>query len=477
MSPKAKSETQMSSTWLGRLRRAIADRRGAVSPLMTLLLIPLMGVFAVGVETGTWYVFHRSQQNAADSSVIAAAEKGGSGYSSEAQTVATKYGYTDKVNNVTVGVTTPACPTGVGSLVPGTACYQVAVTRNVPLYLASLVGYSGDTTVNGGQAKTIQAQATAGTVFSNQTYCMRAKQDITLDGGGGPPNFNGCSAVAGHDLKCNGTNADKGMLYGDAGNSNVNNSCGGIPRSGETLQTDPVATQVSNALKKLSPSTCPAVSNITTIQQGAVNCFTPTTSGGSIALGNASITKIDVTGQNTIIVIKDGGLNLNGNTLETVQSGLVYGSLTLVFQGTTKSSVITGSGSLNIGAPTSGDWSGIAIAEDPALIGANNNGSACTSNGKSGNGNSCPQDLDFGGNTPNLYITGAVYAPNATFNVHGAINKATAPFPYCIVIDSMYINTAGLLTIYNDNTNNPPTKDCRKAGLNASTIPVVALLN
>ena len=65
--------------------RWLKDERGNVGPLLAIMVVPIIGAFALAGETSTWYVNHRSQQNAADSAVVAGALKG-SGYASEAQT-------------------------------------------------------------------------------------------------------------------------------------------------------------------------------------------------------------------------------------------------------------------------------------------------------------------------------------------------------------------------------------------------------
>ena len=82
--------------WLGRYGR---DRRGNISTLVALLIVPLVGVMGIATETGNWFLMQRSMQNAADSAVLAAATNAtgtqpvaNQTYVQEGRAVATKFG-------------------------------------------------------------------------------------------------------------------------------------------------------------------------------------------------------------------------------------------------------------------------------------------------------------------------------------------------------------------------------------------------
>jgi hypothetical protein len=71
----------------------------------------------------------------------------------------------------------------------------------------------------------------------------------------------------------------------------------------------------------------------------------------------------DITINGGVLVIENGRLDTNGHTLKG-------DPLTIVFSGSNNASyqhVPAGGGSLNIAAPTSGAWSGVAIYQDPSL--------------------------------------------------------------------------------------------------------------
>jgi hypothetical protein len=123
-----------------------------------------------------------------------------------------------------------------------------------------------------------------------------------------------------------------------------------------------------------------------------------------------------------VLVIENGGLDLNGYKL----SG---SGVTLVFSGDNTAGVSHapfGSGTLDIAAPTSGFWSGVAIYQDPNL--------------PAGPG----LDVAAAGNTPTWDITGLVYMPHASITLSGAIDKATSG-QKCLVLvaDNVLINGTG----------------------------------
>ena len=108
------------SSILNRAGRLGADERGAVSVVMGVLMIPLIGALGIGFEVSNWYLTARGMQNAADAAALAAATNGGSNYDIEAKAVAAQYGFVNGTNNISVAVSNAAaCPGG------GNNCYSV----------------------------------------------------------------------------------------------------------------------------------------------------------------------------------------------------------------------------------------------------------------------------------------------------------------------------------------------------------------
>jgi hypothetical protein len=115
-------------------------------------------------------------------------------------------------------------------------------------------------------------------------------------------------------------------------------------------------------------------------------------------------------------VIRNGNLKLGGKTL-------TGSALTIVFSGTngTWSHVIEdqgplGKGTLNITAPTSGPWKGVALYQDPTLT----------------------QGVNFtvSGSQHNLTVSGLFYFPNAEVILSGAVNKDASSPPNLLDLPS-----------------------------------------
>jgi len=138
------------------LRRLRADERGTVAATMGILMIPLVGFLAIGFEVSNWYLITRGMQNAADAATIAAAFNNGANYDVEARAVASQYGFTNGVNNITVAVTNnAACPGG------GNNCYSVSISGFTPLLLSQVVGFQGNGNINGALQKQLSALRSA----------------------------------------------------------------------------------------------------------------------------------------------------------------------------------------------------------------------------------------------------------------------------------------------------------------------------
>ena len=110
-------------------------------------------------------------------------------------------------------------------------------------------------------------------------------------------------------------------------------------------------------------------------------------------------------------------------------------------------SSVNNSGTIDIAAPTSGAWSGIALYQDPNLT-----------NGVS---------LSAAGNAPTWDISGLIYMPHSTVTLSGAINKSSnGEACFVMVMDSITINGTGDVL-----SNNTPA-NCLRAGVNLPTATI-----
>jgi Flp pilus assembly protein TadG len=419
---------------LGRRVRALGqDDRGNILMIAALTMPVWLAGLGLGFETASWYQIQRQMQNAADSAAIAASSNGGSGYGAEARSVTAQYGFTNGADGVTVTVSnTATCPAG------GTTCYSVTISKPVQLVLAGMVGFTGDTVSGGKAAKLISATSTASKATSPRSYCILALASSGASQGiraNGVPkaDLNGCDVMSNTDTVCNGHNLD--ATHGDAHGSS--SGCGTEQTSNLPVLADPYASLAANIPadpcttygvlpeKKKDPDTSTKIS-------GSVSWSNPKFFCGDVQLtGDVTITST------TVVVIKNGQLNLNGYTLKTA-SGV---GVTIIFTGTSGTHTPTGGGTLDIAAPTSGTWSGVAIYQDPSMTSG--------------------VDISEAGNTPTWNITGLVYLPHSTVTLSGAVNKSANGYScFALVVDNVTFNGTGSILTQGQ---------CTQAGLSMPT--------
>ena len=410
----------------------LADSRGNVMLLSAISMPVLVGMAGLAIEGGNWYQTKRQMQNAADSAAIAAAtNNSATRYSHEAKAVASRYGFTDGVNDTTVTASnTATCPSG------GSTCYSVTITRNVSLVFSRLVGFAGSATVGTRPAIALNSLAIANRVSVLHEYCILALNNIgtALTSNGAPhADLNGCNVMSNSNATCNGGDLD--ALIGDA--AGTNNGCGDTQNSNVPVLADPYAAKAAN----IPSDTCGSYPQATitnndkfvqsagsaTVMSGTYT--TPTTINvcGDLVLGG-NVT-LSGSGSNFIITIFNGRLLTNGYTLLTA-SGV---GATIIFGGNSSSyaHIPTTTGTIDIKAPSSGVWKGVALYQDPNMsLNAN-------------------LDIDYAGSnpkTPVWNISGIVYLPKSNVQFSGVVNKASNGNACLVmVIYTLLVNGNGTL--------------------------------
>lgn len=409
---------------LSLLRLMSRSSSGAVAPLTALLLVPLLGAMALAVDVGYWYKVQRNMQSASDSAALAAAQSDDTSYDAMAKATAAKLGFANGTGDITVSSARgPSyCPSGTGT------CTQVTITNKVALYFAPIVGILG----NGSGKQGLNAVAVASAPSSGpSSLCITALGNSSgaITGNGVPfANLAGCSMFSNGGMNCNGN--DMGADYGIAVLQAL--GCGKKQISGATAITDPYKSLASN----IPTAACQSSNDIS---------GSKTWTGPIHFCGDVNVSA-DVTlqaGSNAVIVI-DGALNLNKNSFKTAANA----SATLIFTGTNQSPLMhyptaqnggNPGATLDISAPTSGTWAGVAIYQDPAL----------TNN----------VNFTYAGNAPTWNITGLVYLPNAQFTLSGAVGKSTNGYScFALVTKTITINGTG-------NMFSNPQSQCSSAGL------------
>jgi hypothetical protein len=230
--------------------------------------------------------------------------------------------------------------------------------------------------------------------------------------------MNGCNVMSNTAAQCNGS--DLGAGFGLA--HGTSSGCGVTPVSNIPVVTDPYISRAGN-IPLLSASPCGGNFPQESKHGNSYSVAPSNQLSGTLSLSNGNnfkcgdhmltadtvITTPIGSTDPAVLVIENGQLDLNGHTLRTSTGSAV----TLVFSGTNGSYThaptdnTNGSGGvLDIAAPSSGPWSGVAIYQDPSLT--------------------TGVDVSAAGNSPTWNITGLVYMPHATVELKGAIDKASA---------------------------------------------------
>ena len=287
-----------------------------------LCLPVLIGGMGLAAETSYWRLHQRAMQNAADSAAIAAATNNGSTYSSEAQSVATQYGFLNGNGQIAVAATNPASAAGCSA-----NCYQVTISDGVPLFFSQIVGYGGGTVANGQHFTTLTASAVA-TVTKAYKYCVLAlagsgKQGITSHGA---PNadLNGCNVMSNTGASCTGHNLN--ATVGDAHGSD--NGCGIAQNSNVPVVSDPFSNRASN----IPANTCggsypqePTTKNAPPLPASNQLSGTIASGGSKVLCGDQQLVG-NTTINDTTLVIENGQLDTNGYALQGT-------NLTVIFSG------------------------------------------------------------------------------------------------------------------------------------------------
>jgi Flp pilus assembly protein TadG len=382
-----KSTTPSAGLWR-RLSRSPAgyfgSRRGNVAVLTALLMLPIAGALSLAGDLANGFLVNRSLQNAADSAALAAATGGdlaldsGSpalyAYQREALAVASKYGFVNGANNVTVTSTTvtnaqnASCPASV------TQCFQVTVSKTIPLYFASAVGYKGNATLNGDSALKVSATALATPNIGAQSVCVLAldptsTQSATADVTGGTTVLDKCSlwddSADGSAFTITGGTFTAQAAYVVGGSTNTGPT-GDLtltsPTSVQTQQSvmpDPFkGLYAANNVSTLVNQSCPSANkglNINTTQtlQPGVYCNTLNISNGTVTLASG------------VYIIQGGKFSVSGGSVSGVGVTII---LTCDVQPCTNSShyatATLTAGTTNLSAPTSGAWSGMLFYQD-----------------------------------------------------------------------------------------------------------------
>jgi hypothetical protein len=437
--------------WLRRLiGRFGRGEKGAISPLMAMALVPIIGAMALGTEATNWWLLQRQAQNAADSAAIAAANAGSvngistcgttGDYCAEAYGVTKSYGFVNGANSTTVTVlASQACP----SPLTATDCFKVNISRIVPVTLLSIVGFQG-TQGGGNQKIAASAMAYATGAGNNTTYnfCVIAlgtavTKDLTINGG---PNsaLPNCNIGSNGGTICNGHSiSGVAASYAAPGDTN---DCADSSADDLTLRA-PIKDPYTGDATNIPTNPCSTYAQESHQNQVSslptANQITGTLSGTTVICGDAGLTGNVTLQSGAILMVVNGWLDLGSFNL----TGTGASGATIIFAGTASSNpfgtdkkgnpipanppYVTGNtgSTLTINAPTSGTWDGFAVYTDPRAS------------------NVPAASFSVDGNSPTYAMNGLFYSPNASVTISGTVGSNSTCIGF--LVDTFIVNGTG----------------------------------
>jgi len=287
----------------------------------------------------------------------------------------------------------------------------------VPVFLSTVVGYNGNATVTEGgkpvHKTKLVATAVAARVNTPRKYCIvslgQADVQVDFDFNGAPKaDLEGCGVASNEGMVCSGA-ARSFAEFADSPTGDTS-PCGQTAHTTPSQKIiDPYAKLATNIPERDFPCASRQANTLSAAPQTSEVTFC-----GDVTLtANVTITAP------TLIVIKDGKLNLNGKTL-------TGSALTIVFSGRDGpwDHFVEGKGTLDVTAPTTGPWQGVALYQDPTLT----------------------QRVNFtaAGSNQELIVRGLFYFPNAEVVLSGAVNKDVTPAPcFIMMVGSLRVNGGG----------------------------------
>ncbi|MGH7839477.1 MAG: pilus assembly protein TadG-related protein, partial [Candidatus Binataceae bacterium] len=331
--------------------RVARPDRGQVIVLAAIAMTGILGLTALTTDVGMLWTTRRHMQTAADAAAIAASRAltEGASLATAANAVATLDGFANGASGVTVTVNNPPSS---GAYAGNASYVETIVQQAAPTYFLQVLGY---TTVN------VSARAVSGGVNSSSClYSLDPSSPGAFSFTGSGSITSGCGTLV---------NSSSSSALTFTGSGSINESSIGV---------------VGNYSKKGSGSISPTpITGIAPVGDPLASLKAPTVGSctyiGKTITGSGSATLSPGTYCNGITVKGSGSVTFNSGTYILLGGGLTAkgsGSLSgtsVTFYNTYNSTYpyggidLSGSGSLNFSAPTSGSLAGILIFQDRSV--------------------------------------------------------------------------------------------------------------
>lgn len=410
-----------------------ADRRGNVIILFALLLPLVVSGIGFGVEVAYWFNQKRSLQTAADAAAVAGSYEIAENRAASVGTVTAREaagnGWSDANGTITVrSYAYNAVYPASGSYIAEQKAVEVELTRNENLLFAGWF-MSGPVTINA-RAVGLAISGVNDTCLlslgaSNSAKALWISGTATVA-------LNSC-AVASNSTDSAGIETTSGLsadcVYSAGGVSGTptTTGCSG-PRTNQVAVADPYEAIVTKPLDS-DFADC-AVNGGDYSLSGAGSMDTIYDTDGPFCSITVNVVNGTLTMEPGTYYIDRGDLKILGSDVASIGTINALGGVTIVFGDSTGGGdcgglVIGGSTSLNIAAPTSGDFSGIAVYRS----------SECDSGA----------GYTFGGSNDSA-ITGALYNPSGAVYLTGNGEIGGA----CMQVIADTVKMTGTISIGND---------------------------
>lgn len=374
---------------LRNLRRLHSDRKGAMAIVLAMVLPALAGFMSLGVETGLWFAQRRQLQTVADAAALAGAYEVKNGRTTYIASSATADAARNSFTASGTSTLTVNHPPSSGTYSGNSQAVEVVVSAEPTLLFSKL--FLSDLKVT--------ARAVAKATTSTGEACVLALNTAAAD----TAYFTGSADIT---LKNCGVaaNSDSNQALAVSGSATLTadfiETVGNYTVSGSgKLTVNQALTGVSAITDPFSSLTVPSHSSCTYNNVTAKN--TTTLSPGTYCGGLTVNANANVTLNPGTYVIDGSSFSING------QATVTGSGVTIILtdrNGSYSQLQINGGATVNISAPTSGTYKGVAFMGDP-------------------NAGFMVQKFN-GGSTMN--INGAVYFPTQEVDFTGGNNAATS---------------------------------------------------
>jgi Flp pilus assembly protein TadG len=380
------------------IRRYFASDSGSILPIAALLFPVILGLAGLAVDASNWLMTKRQMQAAADAAAVAGAwELAHGGTESDAAAAAlreaTSNGYDDSLAPTTLDPVYTA----------GTGTYSVTVQQAANIWFSRMF-------VDG--TLYVSATASAQETAASAVFCA-----LALGTSGATITTSGSSSVTSSSCGiADNSTSNPALTAGGSSSINVKDITlvGGYTPSSNIVATDGVttgATAIADPYASISvpsPTSCTnnAASNVSSVNH-STNIGSNTTwnaSGGTLwkCGGFHIVSGSTLTLQaGTYVIDGAGGLDMTSGSI------IGAGGVTLIFTNSFSTASpggisLSGSGAIQLTAPTTGTYKGIALYQDRRA-------SVCITN-------SCTNTINGNGTVD---IQGAVYTPSRALSFGG----------------------------------------------------------